>query len=90
MISENEAAVLARVIEPEKADLSPAAARAILEIEFNLADQKRESELATKDRVGTLTTEERAELATYARIRNLLDLLKTKARASLENATSLC
>ena len=43
-----EAAILSRLIRPERADLSPDAARSILKLDFEDQDRARVHELATK------------------------------------------
>jgi hypothetical protein len=52
-----EAAILNRLLRPEQDNLSVAAARAILKIDFDQYDRDRMHELARKAREGTLTHE---------------------------------
>jgi hypothetical protein len=80
----NEAAILARVIQPEHDDLPPAAARALLKLAFNAEDRERMHELAVKNQGGKLTVAEQKELNGYLRVGRLLDLLGAKARLSLK------
>jgi hypothetical protein len=82
----DEAAILSRVIEPDKATLSPAAARSLLELEFTREDQERMHHLLDKNQQGRLTKQEQQELDTYRRIGRLIDLLCAKARLSLHKA----
>lgn len=81
-----EAAILSRIIHPERDDLSPEAARSILKLEFDEHDRVRMHELATRAQSGELTEVELAELESYRRVGRLLDLMRSKARRSLERA----
>jgi hypothetical protein len=80
----HEAAILARVIQPDRDDFSPGAARAILKFTFPQADRDRMHELAIKNQEGRLTAQEEQELASYRRVGRLLDLLGAKARLALK------
>jgi hypothetical protein len=77
-------AVLSRVIRPERDDLSPEAARSLLNLAFEQADLDRMHELAVKGQKGPLSREEQAEIAEYRQVGLLLDLLKSKARLALQ------
>jgi uncharacterized protein YnzC (UPF0291/DUF896 family) len=79
-----EAAILSRLIRPERADLSPEAAQSILKLDFEAQDRARMHELATKAQAGTLTSGEEAELESYRRVGRLLDMMRSKARRSLK------
>src|SRR5437016_2391430 len=83
-----EAKILTRVIKPGKRGLPAAAARAILQLDFDDEDRRRMHELAQKNQVGELTPEERSELEGYMHIGLLLDLLHSKARRSLKQVSS--
>jgi hypothetical protein len=82
--SNNEAAILARVIQPDNHDLPLAAARVLLKFEFNKDDRQRMHELAVKNQSGKLSSMEKQELDGYLRVGRLLDLLGAKARLSLK------
>jgi hypothetical protein len=82
----DEAAILSRVIGPDKPTLSPAAARSLLDLEFTADDQERMHQLLDKNQNGRLTKQEQQELETYRRIGRLIDLLCAKARLSLHKA----
>jgi hypothetical protein len=82
--SNNEAAILSRVIQPNHNDLPAAAARALLKLEFTTDDRERMHELAVKNQAGKLTGTEQHELDGYLRVGRLLDLLAAKARLSLK------
>jgi hypothetical protein len=79
----SDAAILERVIRPERADLAPEVARAVLAWEFPPEDRERMHQLAVKNQDGRLTKPEREQLDSYRRIGRLLDLLSAKARRSL-------
>ena len=82
------AAIWGRVVKPERADLSPEAARAILKLDFDADDHRRMEELSAKAQQGTLTPEERAELEEFVRVGLELSVLQSKARLSLKRAKS--
>ncbi len=86
-VPNSEAAILSRAFQPERGDLSPEAARSFLGIKISESDQKRASELATKAREGSLNASEEAELNNYRDVGRLIELLKSKARMSLEQST---
>jgi hypothetical protein len=79
-----EAAILSRVVQPTRDDLTPASARAFLRFKFAADDQQRMHELATKNQSGVLTPGEEHELDSYVRVGRLIDLLAAKARVSLK------
>jgi hypothetical protein len=81
----SEVAIFSRVLEPNRATLSVAAARALLALGFPPADQDRMRELSAKAREGTLTTAEQIEINNYERVGHLLSLMKSKARRSLKS-----
>lgn len=84
----SEAAIWARLIQPEQQDLSPDAARSILRIEFKEQDKSRMHDLALKAQQGTLTGSEQEEIDNYCRVGRLLDLMHSKARRSLKRPSS--
>ena len=79
-----EAAILARVVQPNSDDLSPASARAFLKFYFTDDDRERMHELAVKNQSGKLTAVEKHQLDSYVRVGRLIDLLAAKARLSLK------
>jgi hypothetical protein len=83
-VSNSEAAILSRVIQPDHDGLPAAAARAFLKLEFTADDRRRMHELVVKNQDGDLTATERCELDDYLRVGRLLDLLAAKARLSLK------
>jgi hypothetical protein len=78
-----DAAIWERVIQFQ-GHLSPAAARALLKVQFPASDHERMHHLAAKARSGTLTTKEEAELDAYERLGCFLDILHSKARHALK------
>jgi hypothetical protein len=85
-MSSAEAAILGRMLQPERADLSPEAARSLLKLEFDPEDLSRMHELALRAQAGTLTDAEAGELESYRRIGRLLEVMRSKARRSLARA----
>jgi hypothetical protein len=82
--NKSEAAIWARIIEPEKNGLSPAAARSLLELRFGARELAHMNELAEKNQQGVLSDAEREELEGYVKVGDVLSLLHLKARKSLE------
>jgi hypothetical protein len=82
----SEAAILDRVFRPNAADWPRAAADAILNIGFDPSDRARMAkkwpEMA-KD--GDLSREQAEELEHYRHIGRLLELMKSRARRSLQS-----
>ncbi len=83
----SEADILARIIDPDDANLSPEFAQSILRLEFPQDDRDQMSVLAEKARQGTLTPDEKTLIDCYERVGNFLSLLKSKARRSLKDVT---
>ncbi len=79
----SEAAILARLIEPERDNMLPEAACYLLSIDFRDEDRDRMNALAEKAREGALTEDEGEELENYRRVSHLLALMQSKARISL-------
>src|SRR5262249_34264635 len=79
-----EAAIWSRLVESDRPQFSPEAARHILEIDFAPKDRDRMNALAAKAREGTLSPQEDEELTSYIHVGHLLGILKSKARQSLK------
>jgi hypothetical protein len=79
-----EAAILKRLVKPNRVDLSPEAAEGLLQLEFDKKDRDRMHELAVKGNEGRLTKGEEEELESYRRIGYFVDLLRSKARIILK------
>ena len=73
-----------RLIDPSNPTLSADAARAILDLDYPPQDHARVAELAAKSNEGNLTEQERDELESYVFVGDLLSMLKSKARISLD------
>jgi hypothetical protein len=80
----SEAAILSRVLQPDKPTLSPEAARDLLSLDFDPADKDRMRLLSAKARDGTLTPAEQTQINNYERVGHLLNILQSKARLSLK------
>ena len=83
-VNTSELAILSRVLEPEKPTFSSAAARAILDFDFNEADKVRMHELSAKAQEGALSRREQAELDNFERVGHVISLMQSKARRSLK------
>lgn len=79
----SEVAIFGRVLEPEEATLDVAAAKAILNLDFQEADKDRMRVLLAKAKKATLTADEQVEIDNYERVGHMLSLMKSKARRSL-------
>lgn len=82
----NEAAIVGRLIKPDRGDFSPVAARELLSLQFGAEDLSRMQELSLKAQEGSLTESERAEMDNYRRVGYWLGILWSKARLSLKLA----
>jgi hypothetical protein len=83
--SSKDAAIISRMIHPEKADLHKDTAQAVLRLfTFDQKDLDRMHELAIKNQDDALTKADKAELESYLRISYFVDLMHAKARLSLK------
>ena len=78
-----EAAILSRLIHPERDDWSNEAAQALLRLAFDQEDLDRIHDLVTRNQADDLTPVERDELESYLRISSFLDLMHAKARRTV-------
>ncbi len=85
-----EAAILSRVVQPNRDDISLASARAFLKLDFAADDRQRMHQLALKNQDGRLSQSEEYELDSYIRVGRLIDLLGAKARLSLKKHGRVC
>jgi hypothetical protein len=83
-IDTSEAAILNRVIGPDKPTLSPESARDILALDFPEDDKRRMHQLSIKAQEGTLTTDEEEAITNYERVGHLINILQSKARRCLK------
>ena len=80
------AAIWARLVAPERGDMTPEAARAWLALDFPPEDHRRVESLSRKARQGKLRGPEEAELDEYIRVSAELAVIQSKARLSLKRA----
>jgi hypothetical protein len=83
LISNPGAAIWQRVIEFDR-ELSPSAARALLQLRFSEREHALMDELSAKASAGSLTPDEQTELDTLERLGCLLDIVHSKARRALK------
>jgi hypothetical protein len=81
----SELAILSRVIRPDRGDLPPQAAEAILRFDFDPQDRARMHELAQKNQTSDLSEDEQITLESYRHVGRFLDLMRSKARLSLRH-----
>jgi hypothetical protein len=79
-----DAEILAEVIAAHQPELTPEAARLIVDLHFTEPQNVRMRELADKNNRGLLTEAEQAEMESYRRAGHFLALLQAKARLSLK------
>jgi uncharacterized protein YnzC (UPF0291/DUF896 family) len=79
-------AIWKRLIEPNKGNMSPAAAEGILNWKLGLKDANRMNALAAKAPEKRATEKESQELETYRRVSGFLSLFHMKARLSLKKS----
>ncbi len=87
MATITEAEIFSRIFEPDKPNLSAAAARSLLQLDFQPRDRARMDALAEKARKGKLTRLEDTELETYIQVGHLLAIMLSKARQSLKKTS---
>jgi hypothetical protein len=78
-----KAAIWERAVAFER-ELSPAAARALLQVRLASSEHERMSALLQKARRGELTPEEEEQLDTHELLGSLLAILHSKARQALK------
>lgn len=83
--SSTEAAILSRLVHPERDDLPKEAASALLLMDFDQTDLDRLHEMVTKNQDDALTPAEKQDLESYLRVSVFLDLMHAKARHSLKS-----
>jgi hypothetical protein len=84
MAGDLEADIFSRIIDPANPTLTPQAAQGILTLGYTESDHKRMAELAAKSNASDLTAEEHRELESYVFVGDVLALMKSKARLSLQ------
>ena len=78
-----DADILTDVVMPNEASLDPAVAQALLRWQFSPTAVSRMHELADRNRRDALSPEEHAQLESFLRIGQFLNLVHAKARISL-------
>ncbi len=78
------AVIVKRLIGLESSDLSPEAARSLLRLDFPESDHARVAELSAKAQTGGLADDERDGLDEYIRVADMLAVIQSKARRSLQ------
>ena len=81
----SEAAILDRVVRPQAADWPRPAAEAILNMQFDERDREQMIGLLEKAKAGDLSSRETAILEHYRHVGRLLELMKSRARRSLQS-----
>jgi hypothetical protein len=79
-----EAAILSRMVRQSGEVFPPEVAEAILGLDFDPAGRARMHELAVKGQEGSLTAAEEEEVDGYRRIGYFVDLMRSRARFSLQ------
>ncbi len=80
---ENEATILARILDNDKGEIPADLARTILTRGFSDRDKARMHDLAARNQDDTLTPAEKAELRAFGIAGDLLSILKAKFRRAL-------
>ncbi|MDX1927942.1 MAG: hypothetical protein SFV81_15565 [Pirellulaceae bacterium] len=81
----NEIDIWNRVINPEKDDMTPPEANAVLRWAFAEDAKSKMEELAERNGRGELSDSEREELEAYVKVGQVLAILQAKARLSLKH-----
>jgi hypothetical protein len=77
-----------RLLGSADGDMTPDAARYVLQLDFAHADRERIAALSEAANEGLLSTQERAELDKYIRVGHQLSLLKSRARSALKGVAA--
>ncbi len=88
LLESSEAAILGRVIRPDAGDWPQDAAKAILALGFDQTDGDRMTLLLAKAKEGELMENEETELEHYRHVGRLLELMKSRARCSLQSSAA--
>jgi hypothetical protein len=82
-VSKSPAAILARLFETGRGEMTRELARHVLRLGFPEDDLARMHELAEKNQEGSLSPAEQEELGSYVTAADWLSLLQSKARKKL-------
>ena len=80
----SEAAILDRVFRPDTGDWSREASETILALGFGRSDRQRMVRLLAKAKAGGLSPKQTSVLENYRHVGRLLELMKSRARRSLQ------
>lgn len=80
-----EADILTEIVDPDRADMDPNFARALLAVRFTDGAVNRIRDLLQQNNAGTISETDRATLERYVRVGQFLDLMQAKARLSLHS-----
>ena len=83
-VENTELAILGRILDVQNGDLTPAVAQSWLRLHLPQADERRLLELSAKAKTDQLEPGEKALLENYLHVGRLVDLMKSKARLSLQ------
>jgi hypothetical protein len=81
--SENEVAVLARILGNGDGQIPAEYARHLLDLQVSDADKARMQELLVRNQEDALSPAEKEEMFAFAKATSLLGILKSKARRTL-------
>jgi len=79
----NELAIIRRLLNGKRGSMAPSLARHVLTLGFSDADQARMADLAERNQEGALSAAELKELAAFVKAGHLLALLHAQARQAL-------
>jgi hypothetical protein len=80
----SEAEIFRRILDVGGPFFSAEAARGIMRLKFSGVDRERMNELAARNREGRVSPAEEQELSNYIRVGQILGILQSKARRSLQ------
>lgn len=84
MAAITEVDIFSRLIDPSNPNLTPEAAKALLQLGYSESDHARMAELARKSNEGSLSPDDRREFESYVFVGDVVSMLKSKARLSLQ------
>ena len=87
--SSSEIAIWERVIHPDRGDLPADAARFFLGLSFDASDLERMHELVAKNQQSALDADEAEALRNYRQIGLAIDLLRSKARLTMQQSNKI-
>ena len=85
--TDNDVAILGRVLANGKGGLSATMARHLLRLRFSDEDIARMNDLAERNQDGLLSAAEREELGSYVKVGHIIAILQSEARQALRKKT---